>query len=277
MSNRRVTTYRALASASRVTLLDALQHRDGMTVTELAEIAGIHPNTAREHLARLIDAGFVACEPEDRRTRGRPRMLYRVVAKPEHVATPGHAADERDATAREELLRLLVQGFGTGTPADVERARDLGRGAALDPGTLLGSPAHGPRLDDGHDPLAVIDDSGRTQIALLEDHLVATGFDPAVGADGLEYTTHGCPFFDLARKHPDVVCRLHEGLLEGVLARSRGPWSLERIGMFAAPGQCVVRLTRTDDTGHASPARPAMSFPDRAATTRTELPTRPSV
>ncbi|MGP7961039.1 helix-turn-helix transcriptional regulator [Sanguibacter sp. A247] len=275
MSNRRVTTYRALASASRVALLDALQHRDGMTVNELAEIAGIHPNTAREHLGRLIDAGFVACEPEERRTRGRPRMLYRMVATPDPVATPGRAADERDATAREELLRLLVQGFGTGTPADVERARDLGRGAALDPGTLLGSPSHGPRFDDTHSASADIEDDGRTQIALLEDHLVATGFDPAVSENGMEYTTHGCPFFDLARKHPDVVCRLHEGLLEGVLARSRGPWMLDRIGMFAAPGQCVVRLTRSDDTGHRSAVHPSASFPERAATTRTELPTRP--
>lgn len=275
MSNRRVTTYRALASASRVALLDALQHRDGMTVTELAQVAGIHANTAREHLARLIDAGFVTCTPEERRTRGRPRMLYHAVRTPEPVQTPGRAADERDEHAREELLRLLVQGFGAGTPADVERARDLGRDASLHPGTLLGSPAQGPRLDDGCTDLDPAEGVGCAQLGLLEDHLAATGFDPAVSEDGTVLETHGCPFFDLAREHPEVVCRLHEGLLEGVLARGRGPWVLDGIDTFVAPGRCIVRVRRGDDAATTARSRAVPTFPQRAAATRTELPTPP--
>ncbi|QIK83630.1 metalloregulator ArsR/SmtB family transcription factor [Sanguibacter sp. HDW7] len=274
MSNRRVTTYRALASASRVALLDALQHRDGLTVTELAQVVGIHANTAREHLARLIDAGFVTCAPEERRTRGRPRMLYHAVATPEPVTTPGRAADERDEHAREELLRLLLQGFGSGTPHDVERARDLGREASRHPGTLLGSPAQGPRVDDGCTDLDPVSGAGCAQLALLEDHLAATGFDPETSEGGTVLETHGCPFFDLAREHPEVVCRLHEGLLEGVLARGRGPWVLDGIETFVAPGRCIVRVRRTDDATHA-PSRALPTFPQRAAATRTELPTAP--
>jgi len=272
MTSRRVSTFRALASATRVTLLEALERSEGMTVPELARLAGVHPNTAREHLARLVDAGFVTCAPEDRPTRGRPRTIYRAVGEPA-PAVPRHVPDAPDAQAREELLRLLLAGFGHGTPADVERARDLGRDASRHPGTLLGSPAQGPRVDDAGP--APQDATGTNQLALLEDHLAATGFDPAASADGTVLETHGCPFFDLAREHPEVVCRLHEGLLEGVLARGRGPWELDGIETFVAPGRCIVRVRRAGDAPRTTVRHDVPTFPQRAATTRSELATPP--
>jgi len=244
MSSRRVTTFRALASASRVALLDVLEQHDGCTISELATAVGIHPNTAREHLARLVAAGLVTRAPEERRTRGRPRIIYRAVPAPEPLHVPGTPADDVDAQAREELLRLLLAGFGHGSPADTERARSLGHDASLHPSTLLGSPASGPRVDDDLSHADGTRDDGRAQLRLLEDHLVATGFDPAPGPDASTLETHGCPFFDLAREHPEVVCRLHEGLLEGVLARCPGPWRLDGIETFVAPGRCVVHLRR---------------------------------
>lgn len=78
MESQRVTMYRALASSSRISLLESLRSGERMTIAELSEAVQLHPNTTREHLARLVDAGFVVCEPEDRRTRGRPRILYRL-------------------------------------------------------------------------------------------------------------------------------------------------------------------------------------------------------
>ncbi len=123
MTARRVTAYRALASASRVTLLDALQQRDGMTITELAEISGLHANTAREHLGRLIEAGFVTCEPEERHTRGRPRMLYRAVAGSDAVTSDVQEQRTKGSSGIPLLKDIPVIGplFSTGMSDNNER------------------------------------------------------------------------------------------------------------------------------------------------------------
>lgn len=80
MTYRRKGAFRALASPHRVKLLHILQRADEpLTVDALAAAVALHVNTTREHLDRLIAAGFVTRQPEDRATRGRPRLLYRAV------------------------------------------------------------------------------------------------------------------------------------------------------------------------------------------------------
>lgn len=78
-----------------------------MTVGDLAEAAGLHPNTAREHLQRLVDDGFITCQPEARETKGRPRMLYSASAG---SATPGsvRAIKAEAAQRRADLVRTLL-------------------------------------------------------------------------------------------------------------------------------------------------------------------------
>lgn len=101
MESQRVAMYRALASASRISLLETLRSGERMTIAELSEAVDLHPNTTREHLARLVDAGFVICEPEQRRTRGRPRILYRLAESSTTwpLATYGSAISARADTA----------------------------------------------------------------------------------------------------------------------------------------------------------------------------------
>jgi predicted ArsR family transcriptional regulator len=72
------TYYKTLDSLSRVNLLHELQTRGGLTIDELAEATGLHPNTAREHLHRLIAIGLVRADPQLRGSRGRPTLRYRV-------------------------------------------------------------------------------------------------------------------------------------------------------------------------------------------------------
>jgi len=104
---RAATSYRTLASISRITLLLHLQRRGTMTVGDLAEAAGLHPNTAREHLQRLVDDGFITCQPETRQTKGRPRMLYSAAAG---AIEPGsvRAAKAEAAERRGDLVRRLL-------------------------------------------------------------------------------------------------------------------------------------------------------------------------
>jgi len=107
MVPRAAPSYRTLASISRITLLLHLQRRGTMTVGDLAEAAGLHPNTAREHLQRLVDDGFITCQPETRETKGRPRMLYSAATG---VCEPGsvRAAKAEAAERRGDLVRKLL-------------------------------------------------------------------------------------------------------------------------------------------------------------------------
>jgi predicted ArsR family transcriptional regulator len=111
MAPRSAPSYRTLASISRITLLLHLQRRGTMTVGDLAEAAGLHTNTAREHLQRLVDDGFVTCQPETRATKGRPRMLYSAAAgivEPGSVRAVKAAAAELRAAQVRRLLPLEV-------------------------------------------------------------------------------------------------------------------------------------------------------------------------
>ncbi len=84
-------TGRTLASARRLAILRYLRERgEPALVTDVAEATGLHTNTAREHLDRLVSARFVARTTERRGTQGRPRLRYSIVRRPA-AAT----ADER--------------------------------------------------------------------------------------------------------------------------------------------------------------------------------------
>lgn len=106
MVARRPRSYfKTLASLSRINLLHELQVHGSMTVTQLAVATGLHHNTAREHLHRLIDAGFVSSDPIPRTSKGRPKILYRAATHPDDPARRAqrHAAEVRT----EQFHRLL--------------------------------------------------------------------------------------------------------------------------------------------------------------------------
>src|SRR5690349_12206753 len=95
-----------LGHPARVAMLDALLDDRGRPASELAAAAGITPQTASSHLARMLDGGLVTVE-----RHGRHR--YYRVASPEvaaavealaRIAPPRRARGLRDAT-RAGVLR----------------------------------------------------------------------------------------------------------------------------------------------------------------------------
>lgn len=106
MVPRRPRSYfKTLASLSRINLLRELQVNGSRTVAELADATGLHHNTAREHLHRLIEVGLVQSETIPRTSKGRPKILYRCATEADDPARKirRHAAD-----ARTEQLRQLL-------------------------------------------------------------------------------------------------------------------------------------------------------------------------
>lgn len=179
MWSRRASSYRTLASLSRITLLYQLQQHGAMTVVELAAAAGLHHNTAREHLHRLINDGFITCEPEQRETKGRPRMLYLAAAGADHQDGSIRAAKVDEALLRgERVRRMLPVTPATGDQSPLEQ-----------------------------------------QLDALDDHLDQVGFEAHLAADGLHVHLHECPFAELVKAHPEVCTvhfGLLRGLLEQV-------------------------------------------------------------
>ncbi|TFB47310.1 helix-turn-helix transcriptional regulator [Cryobacterium tagatosivorans] len=205
MCPTRAPSYRTLASLSRITLLDLLQRQGAMTVVDLAAATGLHHNTAREHLHRLIDAGYVTCETEPRDSKGRPRIVYAASTGADHSAGSIREAKVTAALRHAEQVRRML-------PVE----------PACRPSSSLSR-----------------------QLDALDDHLDDVGFDGRLSDDGLHVHLHDCPFADLVREHPEV-CRVHFGLLRGILEQADGPLSAEELHPFAAPNTCTLDLHCSD-------------------------------
>jgi predicted ArsR family transcriptional regulator len=203
------------------------------TVGDLVATVGGHPNTTRHHLRVLVDAGLVA---EERRApaggRGRPAVGYVLTEEGRRVlsATPrGSAAEEYVALAAAFADRLAERGGDPG-----EDARAIGRAW----GTGLAARHSGP--DDAGRP-------GGEQVVGLLDRL---GFSPlaepaAPPERGATVLLRTCPLLDAARRHPEVVCQVHLGLVAGALEAHDEPSDGVRLVPFARPGACELALPAT--------------------------------
>ncbi len=208
--------HRALADPRRAELVAALEEAvAALDATELSRRVGLHANTVRWHLGVLEDVGIVVSRPEHRDTPGRPRRVWERAGR-----APHDEAGEHRALAR--ALVSVVAGMPEAA-ADAEAAgRSWGRLAAR-----RARPA--ARSEDREDPV-----EGLARV------LDERGFESRV--DGLEVTMSRCPFADLARESPAVVCSMHRGLVEGVLAEAGSTLAVDELDVFPWPGVCVLRL-----------------------------------
>lgn len=235
MSVRRTPAARTLASGSRVDLLHRLQDGGEHTIGELAAATGLHENTTREHLQRLVADGFAQRAPERRTVRGRPRMVYRAVSA-DDLRTDPRAQDRiEESIARVALTRVLLEGLGREVGSSVSAAQAAGRAMADDPALRSVPPRAVPGASEAD-----------RQLDALEGHLERLGFDPELDRSQLEFHLYRCPFLDLARSRPEVVCNVHLGLVQGVLDAVPGPVAARELLPFVGPEHCVLRLRRDD-------------------------------
>jgi len=225
-------THRVLAGVSRVAVLQALRVNAGLLdVQAIAEQVGLHTNTVRSHLDQLMDAGLVESEVEERKTPGRPRLLFR--------ATSTRVAGPEDSY--KVLAEILASAIRDGEPAPGAVAAKAGR-------------RWGQNLEQQGGASAETVDSGRALVrvvALLDDVGFAPRVSKAIGATNVSgdagnatvIELHQCPFYDIAREHTDVVCAVHLGLVQGALDQMQAPPSTVRIEPFVRPDLCLVHIT----------------------------------
>ena len=235
MTLRRSEAGRALASASRVTLLAVLLERGPSHISDLAEATGLHPNTVREHLTMLLSVDFVRSQPEVRTVRGRPRMVYRATSAADVAADP-------DALRR--LEAGIAQARVVASVMASQRDEAVGSepiGAA--PTIAASSPAHPavPSSPQIPAPAPAPDDADRDILA-LEAHLDRIGFDPVYDPSERTFHLWRCPFLALAQAQQDVVCRIHVQLAQGVLDQVAGSHEVDRLEPFVGQEHCTLSL-----------------------------------
>lgn len=208
----------ALAVESRRRLLEALRARgEPLDVAALAEKVRLHVTTARFHLEVLERAGLVSRGAERAGRPGRPRQLY--------VAAEVAEANEGHRRLAEALAGVVAADRDEG----VQRAERAGRQWA--------------------DRQVPVDtnlswDEGTREVGKLFERL---GFAPRLVDDSLgrHVELDACPFRDLARSYPQVVCTVHAGLLRGALGQLRVPAAeAARLRPFVAPELCIADIPR---------------------------------
>ena len=194
-----IEIHKALADDTRYRLYRYLRLSGRpVPVRELATRLGLHANTIRPHLRRLVDAGLVASETRRGPSAvGRPQTVYTAVAMDN--------TEGRDYRLLADILATLMTGSRARTGAEA-LAREWGDYLMTRHAPPPGARRPGPNL------------------AALREALAEAGFDPRFrrsGSGSVEIALRGCPFRDLLEEHRELVCTVHRGLLEGMLEGSR--------------------------------------------------------
>jgi predicted ArsR family transcriptional regulator len=213
----------SMLGETRSSVLEVLQDTGAqLGVNDVATRLSLHPNTVRFHLDALLASGLVDSEAEQRDLPGRPRTLY--------------SANANSASAGRRNYRLLAEILASSMAAQTSHPREVAINAGREWGRYLG---------EGPPPFKRVDanEATRRLVTAMED----IGFAPEAVTKGRrrQVLVHRCPFREVAQEHPEVVCSIHLGLMNGLLAELDAPLEVDRLDPFVEPSQCVASLTRS--------------------------------
>ena len=195
-----------------------------VTASDIASLFEIHANVARHHLDRLVADGYLQVttkRPGDRRGpgAGRPAKHYEPTRKEVSVQFPARRHDL--------LSELLVRVVERIAPADAAAiAEEVGREYGRELAAEIGLP----------------DESGfDTAVHAVARAMLGVGFGTEA-TDDLGLVTHFCPFGATAANHPDIVCKLDQGIVRGLLEGIRPEATPVVLPHHADDDGCVTKL-----------------------------------
>jgi predicted ArsR family transcriptional regulator len=229
---------------SRSRVLEVLQDSGTqLNVNDMAARVGLHTNTVRLHLDALVAAGLADSEAEKRDLRGRPRKLY--------------AANANSPNAGRRSYRFLAQILASSMAAQTSKPREAAVKAGQEWGLYLG---------EGPSPFKRVD--ADEAMLRLVGAMADIGFAPEAVTKGRRrrVLVHRCPFREVAQEYPEVVCSIHLGLMNGLLAELDAPLEVDRLDPFVEPALCVASLSRsTVRVGRSNRLRGSTTEPVQAA------------
>jgi predicted ArsR family transcriptional regulator len=83
------------------------------------------------------------------------------------------------------------------------------------------------------------------QLDALVEHLEESGFEPVIDDRQLTIDLTPCPHAAARPEDRPVLCRVHLGLMQGVLTQAGGPLAADFVRDHALPEECVVQLRDT--------------------------------
>jgi predicted ArsR family transcriptional regulator len=184
---------------------------------EAAEAVGISRKLAAFHLDKLVEKGLLNASyahPVGRPVHqaGRSSKLY----EPSDLRLDFSLPERRYDLLAEVLAEAVSSGGAEAVACDIAGRK----------GTALGR--HAPRSRG--------EPATGTAIKLLDKH----GFEPLPGPEGAGMWLRNCPFHDVARQAPELVCNMNLAFIQGVL---QGLEAKDvRAELDPAPGRCCIRL-----------------------------------
>ena len=238
---------------------------------EVAKTLKLHPNTAREHLDALLNAGLVTTLPMRTGKRGRPTLLYSVTTlDPNQIlstyldvitATAISLAEGSDGVAQAIAVgknwagltcpQPAQTGFqgtsGAVAPSAVSSA-EAASAAAATSDAVAAEPSH--LSETGANTAAEANMTQRLEnaIAQLRPIFTVMGFSPELAQNKL--VLRSCPFAKGGWPHP-LVCIIHEAYIAELLTRSSGVRVVSSAELKLHPqlaSTCLVELKRNKTT-----------------------------
>lgn len=192
-----------------------------LSITDLADRLGVHPNTVRFHLDTLVANGQIERVSTEHRVPGRPPQLFRAVSGMD-PAGPRH-------------YRLLAEILVDTLAGESDR-----RDRAVEAGRLWGR-QHAASQDTGQE-----DPVGRLVTLLDEVGFAPERADEPADAATPRINLRNCPFLEIAVDHPQVACPIHLGLMQGAMDSWRSPVTVDRLDAFVEPDRCVAHLASVE-------------------------------
>lgn len=193
------------------------------SISDLAQQLGVHPNTVRFHLTRLLADGQVKRVVSTSGATGRPAQLF--------GPTPG--MDPSGPRSYQTLAEVLAAGLADGpdpSASALQAGRSWGRKQAQN---------HTAQDDQvAADPVEPM-----SQLVSLLDEI---GFapEPDDTGDQAAIKLRHCPFLELTRTHGAIVCRTHLGLMQGALQAWDATLEVDSLEPFVEPDLCLAHLSR---------------------------------
>ncbi|MGN4124551.1 helix-turn-helix transcriptional regulator [Lysinibacillus sphaericus] len=193
-----------LADETRYSIYEyILKEKKTVTVQNIADEFGIHPNVARLHLTKLSEINIISADFAKTGKGGRPGRVYKASEKGVSLTFPRRDEDR--------LLKWSIQLIQELGESALAKCQDIS-------------------YKDGFQQMKHYVNaelklnnifSFEEKLQLLTDNAALIGYIPQV-----QQTEHGkkvifsifnCPFQEQLNNHSDIVCTLHESYLKGQL------------------------------------------------------------
>jgi len=202
---------------------------EAVTASQIAELFEIHTNVARHHLDKLVADGYLQVTHRRRTGKrgpgaGRPAKHYEPTTKEVSVQFPARRYD-----LLAELLARVVMRVAPDDAAQI--AEDVGREYGREIAGEVGLPR-----DAGFD----------AAVQAVARAMMGVGFDTEPGQGQNLLVTHFCPFGQTALNHPEIVCKLDQGIVKGLLEETRQTGELIVLPHDRAGEDCFTNVVAVE-------------------------------